>query len=271
MAQPRFTFGVVTDIQYGDQETKGKRDYRASLGKLREAVTALNRDPLAFDIQLGDLIDSRGADLDAIQRVFDELKAPHYSVLGNHDFSAGRPALIPRLAKSAYYHFGSEKGWRFLVTDGMDVSVREPGGAQILQRLRASGAKNAQDWNGAIGPKQMEWLRSELDAADRVHERVIVFSHFPILAQASTPAHLLWNHEEVLTLVEKHPCVVGWFNGHDHAGGYAERNGIHHVTFPGMVESGEKNSYSVVRVFDDRVEIEGTGTAPRRVLTLRAR
>jgi hypothetical protein len=66
MAQPKFSFAVLTDIQYGDQPTVGKRDYRASIGKLREAVAALNRQELKFAIQLGDLIDSKAEDLDPI-------------------------------------------------------------------------------------------------------------------------------------------------------------------------------------------------------------
>jgi hypothetical protein len=271
-AQPRFSFGVLTDIQYGDQESKGKRDYRSSLGKLREAVAALNAEPLAFAIQLGDLIDSRGEDLTPILEVFDRLKAPRYHVLGNHDFSAGRDGLVPRLTRSAWYRFdGFAEGWRFLVTDGMDVSAHDPAGVKMLDSLRAAGARNAQDWNGAIGSRQMSWLGRQLEDADAAHERVIVFCHFPLIAESSTPAHLLWNHDEVVALLEKHPSVAAWFNGHDHAGGYAERDGIHYVTFPGMVESGTRNSYSVVRVFDRRIEIEGSGSAPRRTLNLRGR
>jgi len=268
-AQPRFSFGVLTDIQYGDQESTPKRDYRASMGKLKEAVEALNREPLEFAIQLGDLIDSRAADLGPILSVFDRLRARRYSVLGNHDFSAGREGLVPRLTPSAYYRFGAE-GWRFLVVDGMDVSVRDAVGAKMLASLKSAGAKNAQEWNGAIGPAQLAWLRGELDDAAQKHERVIVFCHFPVLTESSTPAHLLWNHAEVVAVLESHPAVAAWFNGHDHAGGYAERNGIHYVTFPGMVESGSRNSYSVVRVFADRLELVGSGTAPRRVLRLRS-
>ena len=108
----------------------------------------------------------------------------------------------------------------------------------------------------------MAFLETSLKDAAARGERVILFSHFPILREASTPAHLLWNHDEVLTLIERYLVVAGWFNGHDHSGGYAVRNGIHHVTFPGMVESGDRNSYSLVDVYQDRIEIRGTGSAP---------
>ncbi len=75
---------------------------------------------------------------------------------------------------------------------------------------------------------------------------------------------LIWNHEAVRRILESEPAVIAWFNGHDHAGGYAAENGIHYVTFPGMVECGAQNSYSVVSLDAGRIEIEGSGTAPSR-------
>jgi manganese-dependent ADP-ribose/CDP-alcohol diphosphatase len=269
-AQPQFSFAVLTDIQYGDQAMVGKRDYRASMGKLREAVSALNGERLEFAIQLGDLIDSKGADLQPILDVYNQLHTRRYSVIGNHDLAAGRETIERLLAPSAHYRF-TVSGWRFLVVDGMDVSVRTGEGMRMLEALRKAGSANAQDWNGAMGKEQLEWLRTELDDAGQRHERVIVFCHFPLLAAASTSAHLLWNHAQVVDVLENHPAVVAWFNGHDHAGGYAEQHGIHYVTFPGMVESGKQNSYTVVRVYADRLEVIGSGTAPRRVLAIATR
>ena len=280
--QPRFSFAVFADIQYGDQPTAGKREYRKSPGKLQDAVAALNgRGDLAFAIQLGDLIDSKASDLDSIHGIYDRLATRKYHVLGNHDFSMPREPLVSRLGMpAAYYHFGLN-GWRFVVLDGMDISV-SPGSRavgspihlraqQALQLLRQNRAANGVDWNGAIGDEQIAWLRGIIQRATQNRERIILFCHFPILRGASTPAHLLWNHEELLRLIEGQPAVAGWFNGHDHAGGYAERNGIHHVTFPGMVESGERNSYTVVKVFADRLELEGVGSAPSRTLPLALR
>jgi hypothetical protein len=49
------------------------------------------------------------------------------------------------------------------------------------------------------------------------------------------------------------------------------RGGIHYVTFPGMVESGEANSWTMARVYGGRLELRGAGTAPNRVLDVRAR
>jgi 3',5'-cyclic AMP phosphodiesterase CpdA len=267
--QPGFSFAVFTDIQYGDQPDSGKREYRRSLGKLRDAVGVLNqRRDLAFAIQLGDLIDSRAADLDTILPAWQSLSVHTYNVAGNHDFSAPRAELFRRLdLRNGYYEF-TRPGWRFLVLNGMDLSVGSPEGSAMLQRLKDAGALNAQDWNGGIGSAQLAWLKERLAKAAASHEHVIAFCHFPILTESSTPAHLLWNHDEVRQVLEASPAVAAWFNGHDHSGGYAIRNGIHFVTFPGMVESGAATSYTIVRVFKDRIELAGTG-APSRTLHLR--
>lgn len=47
---PRFTFAVLADVQYADQETRGARAYRDSLGKLDAAVAAINAERPAFTI-----------------------------------------------------------------------------------------------------------------------------------------------------------------------------------------------------------------------------
>jgi 3',5'-cyclic AMP phosphodiesterase CpdA len=267
--QPKFSFAVFTDIQYGDQPDSGKREYRRSLAKLRDAAGVLNqRRDLAFAIQLGDLIDSRAADLETILPAWQSLSVRTYNVAGNHDFAAARAALFRRLdLRNGYYEF-TQPGWRFLVLNGMDLSVASPEGVAILQRLKDAGARNAQDWNGGIGAAQLAWLKERLAKAAASHEHVIAFCHFPILTESSTPAHLLWNHDEVRRVLEASPAVAAWFNGHDHSGGYAMRDGIHYVTFPGMVESGAGTSYTIARVYKDRIELDGTG-APSRTLRLR--
>jgi len=280
-AAQSLSFAVLTDIQYGDQPTAGKRDYRASLGKLQQAVAALNaRQDLAFAIQLGDLIDSRAADLDPILAEYNRLSVPHRHVLGNHDFSAPRATLLQRLEMPAAWYDFTAPGYRFLVLDGMDLSVnrnsRAQGAAQsdlalaMFDSLRTAKAVNANDWNGAVSQTQLDWLRQRLKLAAVNRERVIAFCHFPVLREASTPAHLLWNHEAVRRILDSEPAVIAWFNGHDHSGGYAAAGGIHHVTFPGMVESGAQNSYSLVRLDAARINIEGTGTATSRSLPIAA-
>ena len=57
-------------------------------------------------------------------------------------------------------------------------------------------------------------------------------------------------------------------NGHNHAGNYGEKNGIHYLTLKAMVDT-EENAYAVMQVFDDRLEMSGFGREKDRSLKLR--
>lgn len=272
-----FTFGVVSDAQYCDRDAAGTRFYGRSLEKLAAAVEDLNAQDLAFTIHLGDFTDAHEACLDALLPIYDRLAGPHYHVLGNHDFDVApeRQAAIPgKLGlTSRYYDFRRGKT-RFVVLDGGDVSLyaRPEGSAEHeaaqarLEALKASGAPNAQAWNGAVGDEQLEWLRRTLSEAKAAGEHAIVLCHFPVYPPN---AHNLWNDAEVIETLEASGVVIAWINGHNHAGGYAERNGIHYLTVHGMVETEDTNAYAVVRVEADRLEVDGRGREPDRVLPLR--
>ena len=276
---PIFSFAVFTDIQFADQPANGKRDYRGSWERLSRAVTEINRARPAFAIQLGDLVDAGRYSLSRILPIYRGLAMPQHHVLGNHDFCIPRARLLEQLGMQHAWYDLTLSGWRFAILDGMDISL--PGRAEgtpehtaaqaMLAELQARQAPNAHDWNGDIGEAQLGWLRGVLDEAARRRERAIVFCHFPVLAESSTPQHLLWNAGEIVRILEAAPAAAAYMCGHDHNGGYAERGGIHYVTFPGMVESGVRNSYTIVEVYTDRLELRGFGAAPSRTLHLEVR
>ena len=245
LAAPPLRFAVLSDIQYADQDTKGKRAYRQSLAKLETATARLRSEKPAFVIHLGDLVDGGAENAARILPVFRQLPRPQYHVLGNHDFFGPRAAVLRTFGMKQPYYAFRHGGWQFIVLDGMHASVkggwpedspqyRE--GAKILAALKAGRAPNAQDWNGAAGAGQRQWLQRTLEDAARRGERAIVFCHFPVLPAATTPAHLLWDREEVLGILDRQPAVAAYMCGHDHNGGYAVRNGVQHVTLRGMVE-----------------------------------
>jgi hypothetical protein len=248
-APPRFSFASLHRHSVWRPTARGQAQYRKSPGKGSRQWTPESHKDLAFAIQLGDLIDSRAVDLDPILAIYNRLVAPQRHVLGNHDFAMQRDTLVHRLGMpGAYYEF-AVNGWRFLVMDGMDLSVadgsRAPGtpqresGQDMFEHLRAARAPNANDWNGGIGPRQLDWLRDCLKRASRNHERVGLFCHHPVLRESSTPAHLLWNHETVRQIWRR-AFGGGMVQRPRSPGQYAVRNGIHYVTFPGMVESANR-------------------------------
>lgn len=274
--RPAYSFGVIADVQYAAKPTAGARHYATSLERLERAVATLNEEDLAFTVHLGDFVDEGLESLDRLSPVFEKLRSPRHHVLGNHDFVVPRPELVKKLGMPAAYHAFALGDLRFVVLDGLAESVlgHVPGSEEAVAKARArlaslkqAGAKNAFAWNGGLGEAQRSWLKEELERARRAKARVVLFCHLPVLARASTPHHLLWDHEEVHALLRDHrDVVVAWFNGHDHAGGYANDAGQHHVTIQGMVEAPQKNAFAVVDVYADRLEIRGFGKVPRRTL-----
>jgi hypothetical protein len=95
------------------------------------------------------------------------------------------------------------------------------------------------------------------------NEKVILLCHFPLVPDI---ADNLLNYKEVLLTLGKYQNIIAWFNGHNHAGNYGVYNKTHFVTFRGMVETQNDNSYAFVKVFTDRIEIKGYGREVSRVL-----
>ncbi|MCL5271154.1 MAG: metallophosphoesterase [bacterium] len=270
--QPFFTFGALADAQYADHDPWNTRYYRASLGKLTACVNEFNRRDLTFVIDLGDLIDRDAASFAPALKALAPLRAPLYHVAGNHDLAAGRPEEAARALGLArrYYDF-ARSGWRFVVLDGNDLSLyattagspEHAAAEAMLDDLRRRGAPNAQEWNGGIGPAQLDWLRATLARARAVGERVVVFCHFPVWPDN---VHNLWNAEAALDALDSSPGVVAWIAGHNHEGNYGLRRGVHHLTLRGMVETPDRGAYALVEVWPDRLRVIGRDGEPDRTL-----
>ena len=269
-AEPLFRFGAVADCKYCKQ-TSAVRKYSQSPEKLTACVAHYNQLNLAFVVHLGDFIDRDFESFAKVVPIYNRLKAPHYHVLGNHDFSVAdeMKSKVPAQLglKNRYYDF-AHKGWRFIVLDGNDVSLyaypkndpRTKAATAFHRRLKAGTPV----WNGGVSSKQLAWIESKLKAATKANERVILFCHFPV-----HPAniHNLWNAEAVTKLLANYPCVAAYLNGHNHAGNYGEKNGTHYLTLKGMVDT-PTSAYSVVEVHKDRLEIKGFGRQKNRTMKL---
>lgn len=245
-------FGIVSDVQYADKNAEGPRDYRAAMQKLKDCVAELNNRQPIFTIQLGDIIDGHRedivkskADLDAILKVYNGLTMPRYHVVGNHCLNAGKDALRQELGLEKFYYdftMPFAKGWRFVVLDGNDAGY------------------------GVIGDEQVKWFRETLDQAAKAGEKVICFSHYALLEDAARYNRLA-NPQAILDAMNATGCVVAWFAGHEHIGGYAVREGVYHVTLKGVVEA-PKNAFALVELYPERIKIIGFGGEPSRDLPL---
>ncbi len=250
----RFSFGVIADIQHADKANVGTRHYRESLDLLKKCVADLGQRKLSFVIELGDIVDGNEtldrtqADLNRVLSVLDPLAGKLHHVLGNHCMNAGREYVLKRYGlERGYYDFVPQgiKGWRMVVLDGNDAGY------------------------GVIGREQLDWLRRTLARAEAQGERVLLFCHFAV-AQEAAAHHRLNQPEPLKQILAESPCVVAYLAGHDHQGGYAEKDGLYHVTVQAMVDASAKNAFGVVHVYDDRLVLEGIGDVPSRTMKLRA-
>lgn len=276
-AAPHLRLGILTDCQYADVETppNSKRLYRKSPAKLKQAVEAMNQmGDLDFVIHLGDMIDRDVKSYEVVMPIFRQLRCPHYQLLGNHDYTVvdEEKASVPSyLGMERRFFSWSLAGWRFIVLDGNEISLFSAAkgsvASQFAEDFRKNSKRKLAEYNGGISQAQLGFLDSELRQAAQHQEKAIVFCHYPLWP---IDAHALWNAEDVLAVLQRHSnTVAAWFNGHNHDGNYAARDGIHFLNFRGMVDT-QQNCYARVELFSQHIQVTGFGREPSRNLILPA-
>ena len=267
-----FSFGVIADCQYCSDPGSGIRKYAASEQKLKQCVDHFNTMDLAYVVHLGDFIDRDMASFKVVGPIFEKLKMSSYHVLGNHDFSVSDDlkSKVPQIMglESRYYDF-EINGWRFVVLDGNDISFHAyPATSQQFKDAEQYYKEHhiqTPKWNGAIGDKQLSWLADVLEEASTKGEKAVLYCHFPVFPENQ---HNLWNADEIIELIENNSCVKAYMNGHNHAGNYAIKEGIHYLTFQGMVDTKE-TSYATIQVKKDQMIVTGFGREENRILEIK--
>lgn len=262
-------FGIITDIHFtAGQDAAG----------LLESVLDWQRCGAGFAIQLGDLIAGEsgdaGQELDEAQTVLEAGTCAVRHVIGNHCLAIPEAELLGRLdIRSPYYSF-LEGGYRFIVLHGMDISVHSrpetPEDSALLEQAGINPALH--DYCGGIGKAQKQWLRKLLDTAGQQGENVIVVCHFPLLPQTSDPKHgLLWNHEEIASIITTSHAVKACFSGHFHPGAYTVSNGIHFISIPAFTKCTEGSGFisGTVEIERSHLVIRNRQNMPWLELTLR--
>lgn len=249
----------------------------------------LNASGVSAVLHLGDIVDGNigtggnlmlhktHEELDRVLTRLSFLKAPVLHVLGNHCLLANRDHLFRKLkleAKGYYFRELSPK-WRLIVIDTVDVSVsrgedhaRQREAWEYLESHK--GEPNARTWNGGLGQEQLDWLEDVLLLTAGQGKLAIICGHIPILVEASEPKGVVFDNVVVGGLLSAHNSVVkAYFCGHHHPGGYAYKNGIHHVTFEAVLDADhEEGSCGVVELHGSRIVIKGNGTMTSRILPL---
>jgi manganese-dependent ADP-ribose/CDP-alcohol diphosphatase len=276
---PDFSFGIMSDCQYADADdidvnVLGTEEYihnryRQSPRKLQEAIDEFNRHELQFIVHLGDFVDRNLDDVTTLQTITASSQAPIWHVLGNHDFlhsEIKHEEIIKQFGMPGKYYTKDCYGYRFTVLDTNDVGMIEypegsaewEAGKSYFEAYKQTGAMNAYPWNGAIGDKQLAWLKTQMIEAKAAGQKVILFAHHPVFPPN---VHDALNREEILSLIDEFDNVVAYINGHNHLGNFGKRGNVPFLTVNGMLE-GDQNAFGIVHVAADKIEIEGHGRLP---------
>lgn len=229
-----------------------KRRYDLARDKMLEAVDVFNRiddpRPLTFAVNLGDLVNNDMMwNLKPILDAFNTIKAPKFSLLGNHErrshndrFGKNNKTqeswMMSKLGLSEWFYEIDYAPFMFVFLDSM-----------VMEEPEATPKRR----------QQLQWLRATLTKARELKRVVVLFGHISIGLQTSPFAPII---------KEFFPHVVGGFFGHHHKGGYVLQDGYFHTTIiQGQIET-MTNAFAVLEIFRDRMELTGFGRVPTRVM-----
>ena len=232
----RVTLGIISDVEY----TSGGNS-KGQMEKLLHGVDYFNRERLLdkesvysgtrkvkFVIQLGNIIDGATAtavDLETAVEEYDRIKKRTYSVIGDSDIARlDKKTVLKKLGiKSSYYDFTYSK-WRFIVLD-----------TTILESI-----------------SQKNWLKDVLASTRKKRQNVIVFGHHPLASDG----------EDIKKIFASSGNVVAYINGNDRKRDYVYSDGIYYITIAAMADSSAEDSRSVLWVYKDRLELQGSTNQP---------
>ncbi|WP_242156561.1 metallophosphoesterase [Aestuariivivens sediminis] len=272
-----FDIGIIADCQFCDCPNNSVRYYRNSTKRLQEAVTVFNSKALKYVIHLGDFIDRDFASFDSVLPIWNTIKSDKKHVLGNHDFSVVdslKPLVPMKLGLSKRYYSFKIHNWRFIVLDGNDLSKhgaisreKRTETDSLYNLLVKDSLPNLKPWNGGLSRTQLHWVKSELNDALHNNEWVGFYCHFPVARDPDM--HNIWNYSQFLELIADYKNVKFYFNGHNHDGDYLEQNGVHFLTFKGMVDTSYSSAFSIVRMTKDSIIVKGYGRETSRGLKIK--
>lgn len=236
IAKKPIRIGVITDIHYGNEQISEIKNTRKDLFK---CIDYMQQEGVEHLLQMGDILDSPDEfaqeRLIAITETIESFQGKVYHIIGNHCLDASLDVIMDQFMLSSPWYSFKIESMRFIVLYGMDITTSsQPLAMSDKQRQGLFQTEEwAQEYTGAMGEQQIKWLAKELNLAGAAREQTIVCGHFPLLRETTDELRgILWNHEEIISLLCKFPNIIAYVSGHFHPGAYHRKCGIHFITIP---------------------------------------
>lgn len=258
-----FTFGVISDVHFGDPRLASKRmDYKVS-DMLKKEIAILNENSVEFCVCCGDLSfippKTKNEILDYAETLTGSATFPTFTVPGNHDgYVSGAGGKITfdtlQFCEKTFGDMYYSRQYGDIALIGLNTFDKEP-----EMRNLFGGLGDSVDC-GAFSYDQMGWLDIEMEKFK--NKTTIFFGHHNptnTVIDVNGPFEIMPFSEsgrnELLGLVSKHKPAL-FLNGHVHGfyeEVYAETQFITAPTAASMPADGHFVGFLLVHVKDNKI------------------
>ncbi|XP_045212061.2 manganese-dependent ADP-ribose/CDP-alcohol diphosphatase-like [Mercenaria mercenaria] len=262
-----------------------------------------------FVLQLGDVIDGLNkrqntseSGLADVMNSLSNFEGCVYHIWGNHEYYnfsreyllksslySGNTAYSTPVPGKVYYTCEPHPNLRVIALDCYEISMlaSPPDSEQFkmageymannLNTDKNSGEGLVGDrrrfvrFNGATSEAQIDWMRRNLQEAEKLRQNVIIMGHCGVYADATDVSCLCWNAPDILHEIHEHSdSVLCYLSGHDHSGGMAfDEKNILHMALPGVLENNRDSDFGTMYMYANRLELVGNGRVWNVTLALK--